>query len=93
MKKLTCEEAYQAGILQKGGMYYRRYYSGRKGRFFRRIVGQDIYTFRGIDEDGRYVFDLVYYCTRIRICQANGCSICGKQVEFDFKPIKNLVIK
>ena len=93
MKKLTYEEAYQAGILQKGGMYYRSYLSGRKGRLFRRIIGQEVYIFRGIDENERYVFDLVYHCTRIRICKANGCSICGKQAEFNFKPIKKILIK
>lgn len=93
MKKLTCEEAYKAGILQKDGMYYRRYMSGRKGCLFRRICRQEVYIFRGIDDDGRYIFDLVYQCTRIRICKANGCSICGKDTKFDFKVIKNIVIK
>lgn len=93
MKKLTCEEAYKAGILQKDGMYYRRCMSGRKWLLFRRISAQYVYIFRGIDDDGRYIFDLVYQCTRIRICKANGCSICGKDKEFDFKAIKNLVIK
>ena len=93
MKKLTCEEAYKAGILKEGGMYYRRYMSGRKGRLFRRICGQEVYVFCGIDDDGRYIFDLVYQCTRIRICKANGRSICGKDKKFDFKVIKNIVIK
>ncbi len=89
-KGCTVKELHDKGLIQKGQLFYKAY----KGKIlknspfaktlrYRKRVEYDLYKFIGIDQDGRYDFDLIARFSENRIFKQTGLLSSGAQCEFD----------